>query len=121
MGDEEVPAGKVRHNLQALDASAHGVWQVTTEVSIYLIDLDRRIAMRIPGAGGDPHVAPDGAFVIVNQVRGDREWMPIDQVVACRVGDPLVLACTAPDGHPYLRWSTYVQAIRPANANQDST
>ena len=51
-----------------------GVWNVQTETSSYVIDMDEKRAMRVPYSGAGIH--PDHAenrTVWVNNIRGDND------------------------------------------------
>lgn len=71
-----------------------GVWQVKTEASSYLIDLDKRRFLRNPGqgAGADPSI--EGRTIVVSDlshVLPDSEWTPLWVVGLCEVGTPMML------------------------------
>ena len=96
-----------------LDESDTGVFQVTTESSIYLIDTVRGRMIRFPGAGEGARLTVDGVLVIVSDLPEDGKWMPLVVLVKCRVGEPLYAITESPDGDQYWRVSTFVQDIRP--------
>lgn len=69
-----------------------GLWNVQTETSSYLIDMDKRRAMRSPNTGAGIH--PDHAenrIVYVSNIRGDGQWFPISTVKQCIVGELMFL------------------------------
>jgi hypothetical protein len=66
-----------------------GLWQIT-ETSVYLIDLDGRRLKRIPGAAAGTHGADDAVLVGVRDLTGDFGWMPLLELLMCRLGQPLV-------------------------------
>jgi hypothetical protein len=87
-----------------LDSSA-GCWQVTTEASLHVLDLDRRRVLRVPGGGvgGMPVAA----------LRRDHAESGLLRVCRCVVGKPMVLLVVVrQDGVPTLRTTTAVRAIR---------
>jgi hypothetical protein len=73
--------------LTELTDEAKGLYNVQTETSSYLIDMDEMQAMRSPNTGAGIH--PDHAenrIVYVNKIRGDGEWFPISTIKQCIVG-----------------------------------
>lgn len=88
-----------------------GVYKVFTETSLYIIDRDRDLGLRIPGEGlgsanGDP--------VRVAELRDNGKWFNII-FVYCRVGERLELTITgvAPDNIVTRRTGTIVRRIEP--------
>ena len=78
--------------VKELDDNATGLWNVQTETSSYLIDMDNKRAMRAPYAGAGIH--PDHAenrMVYVNNIYGDGEWFPISTIKQCIVGELMFL------------------------------
>jgi hypothetical protein len=73
-----------------LPTSAGGLWRVTTETSIYLLDLDRPEVLRIGGAARGHHVAADGCVVLAFEFDSDGQWLPLLRIEQCRVGAALV-------------------------------
>jgi hypothetical protein len=98
--------------MDKIDDSDPGTWQITTETSIYVLDLDRGRVIRHPGAAADAHRADDGAFVFVAHLPNDAHWVPLILLFQCEIGAPLVLLTGETDDHPYWRVSTLVTAIR---------
>ena len=93
-----------------LDDSDRGTFVVTTETSTYVLRLDDRLMMRIPGA---PHLTPRLNIVLLAQLGGDREWISLVELIQCRIGDELIaLTEPKPDSIVY-RQSTLVRAIQP--------
>ena len=69
-----------------------GRWQVTTQTSIYLLDLDHRTMTRFPGAAGDQGIDPDSRAVYpVNSLEGDGQPHSLWRLVQCRVGERMYL------------------------------
>lgn len=68
--------------------------------------------MRIPGVGQAPRPRSDGTKPWLAALPGDRSWVPLLELLACRVGEPLV-ALSEPhgDGSVVYRQSTRVQHI----------
>lgn len=69
-----------------------GLWNVQTETSSYLVDMDNKKAMRSPNTGAGIH--PDHAenrVVFVNPIRGDGEWFPMSEIEQCKVGEPMYM------------------------------
>lgn len=87
-----------------------GCWQVSTDASLHVLDLDRRRVRRVPGGGGG--VAPVAAL------RRDHAEVRLLRVCRCRVGEPMVLLIVVrEDTVPTIRTTTVVRAIRPLTAS----
>lgn len=88
-----------------------GRWQVTTETSTYLLDLEERLATRVPDAGAGP--PPGLAGPPIASLRRDHEPVRIVEVVTCTIGAPLrLLLDIRRDGIFTVRTSTIVRDIR---------
>jgi hypothetical protein len=101
-GGELVPAPRI------------GQWQVATETSLYLIDIDRRLVTRVPDAGDGtmPGLPP----VAIASLRRDHEPLPLIELVECELGKPLrMLIDVRRDGVPTLRVSTHIRELRQLN------
>jgi hypothetical protein len=88
-----------------------GVWQVTTETSTYVIDLDAGHCVRVPdaGLGQVPGMPP----AQVAAMRRDHEPISLVAVVKAEVGHPLLMVLDVRrDGVPTVRRSTVVRQIR---------
>jgi hypothetical protein len=122
-GDQPTPRGEDSTPAPAADPPAvadpaprqqltdhdHGRWQVTTETSVYLLDLDQRWLLRIPGAG--PHA--ESQATPVSTLRHDHQPMPLLQILRCEVGHRMwLLSEPEPDGTIGWRASTRVLNIR---------
>lgn len=97
--------------MKSLDGVKTGVYQVTTETSSYIINLNKKIAKRIPGAGDgkDPNTNGD---VKVSLLRKDNEWFEIIDVDAT-VGQIMNLTCKAIVDYDYTwRRTTVVRKIK---------
>jgi hypothetical protein len=68
---------------------SHGRWQVTTETSVYLIDLDARWIIRVPdaGAGRAPGMTPTA----LASLRPDHERIDLIHLHPCEIGRPMKL------------------------------
>jgi hypothetical protein len=88
-----------------------GRWQVTTETSVYLFDVDDRHVTRVPDAGAG---AIQGASrVVVAYLRRDYERLPLIAIAQCKVGAPLRMVLDLRgDGIPTLRETTCVRDQR---------
>lgn len=97
--------------VDSLSADATGRWEVFTEASAYLLDLDARTATRVPGAGaGLP-----GDQSLVAQLRRDHRPVPLLRFTGARVGQPMTLVLDIRgDGVETVRHTTYVMLIRRA-------
>lgn len=115
-----VPPGRARAGdlVEYLDDDDTGRWQVTTEASIYVLDLDARNFIRLPGAG--PRA--DSQAIAVTAMLGDHRPLPLVAVGLCVVGDNLILLSEPrPDGTVNYRHSTYVLEIRRLPDRKAST
>ena len=102
--------------VQTLDGTRSGVWQVYTETSMYIIDLDQMRGMRVPGEGLG---AVDDKLVIVSDLRADNEWFMIRSIV-CRVGEYMdlnVLGLRSDDWYTWRR-STIVRSIKRMDSDK---
>jgi hypothetical protein len=90
------------------------MWQVTTETSVYLLDLDANLATRVPDAGAGP---PDGmAALPIASLRRDHEQVPLIRLVCCTVSRPMCMMLDLRrDGVPTLRTTTTVRQLRALN------
>lgn len=88
-----------------------GRWQVTTETSVYLLDLDDGHVTRVPDAGaGNADRRPPVAIAVL---RRDHEPIKLLEVMRCEVGLPMQLVLDVRrDGLPTLRTSTRVRDLR---------
>jgi hypothetical protein len=102
-----------------LDDSDTGVWQVTTEVSILVIDLDQGRLIRYPGTAADTHLTDDDGLV-VNHLPDDNEWVPLVLLAQCRVGAPLMAFTGSEESGHYWRVSTRVHSITRVAARHRS-
>lgn len=96
----------------ALEDSSTGVWLVRTETSAYRLDLDARLASRLPGDG----VTPDSDEVFVAALRKDGLVWSLDELVHCSIGEPMVILAHGISDDPdvsTVRRTTFVQSIEP--------
>lgn len=90
-----------------------GRWQITTEASIYILDLDQRTMLRVPGAGLGVQRDPAGGPVKVTSLAADHQVVPLYQVVHCQTGESMYLLTEPwPDGSVMVRGTTVVREIR---------
>ncbi|TIC86708.1 hypothetical protein E8D34_10680 [Nocardioides sp. GY 10113] len=121
MTTQDATSEEVPPEPSALSGEEGGVWQIVTEASLYILDLERGRLMRTPGAGLGPHVAPDGVLVRVTDLAGDRAWLTLVELWQCRIGFPLLAFCEDEHGdNPMLRWSTHIISIRRLPASHDA-
>lgn len=116
-GDSAHPGGggAAKHpvTLTELTDQHTGRWQITTEASIYLLDLDQRTLLRVPGAGTGVQRAPDGGRVAVANLPSDHQVVPLQQLLHCQVGHSMYLLTEPwPDGSVMVRGTTPVCEIR---------
>lgn len=91
-----------------------GLWQVATETSLYVVDLDARLVTRVPdaGAGTLPGLSP----VAIASLRRDHEPVTLIELIECQLDRPLrMLLDLRRDGVPTLRVSTHVRELRALN------
>jgi hypothetical protein len=95
--------------VEALTDGDTGCWQVTTEASIYLIDLGQRLLTRVPGAG--PHA--EGHAFTISTMSIDHHPVPLARLVVCQLGYGLY-ALTDPDSRStvHVSISTPIVEIR---------
>ena len=92
-----------------------GTWNVQTETSSYILDMDEHKAMRMPNTGAGIH--PDHAknrTIIVTDLRNDGKWFTFARLVQCKVGDIMFMRETL-DGE--CRASTIIRKITKVVAN----
>ena len=85
-----------------------GLWNVQTETSSYLIDMDKRKAMRSPNTGAGIH--PDYAEnreVYVAKLPQDGDWFSFHTLKQCKVGEFMFIY----EGSDGIRRSTIVCKI----------
>ncbi len=93
-----------------------GVWQVSTETSVYLLDLDASRVTRVPDAGAGP---PPGLTALpISSLRRDHESVPLLELISCAVGRPMrMLIDVRRDGIGTLRTTTVVRQLPELTAN----
>lgn len=97
-----------------------GLWQVTTETSLYLIDLDAGLVTRVPdaGAGTLPGLSP----VAIASLRRDHEQVTLIKLIECELERPLrMLLDLRRDGVVTLRTTTCVREIRPLGPGSEQS
>ena len=102
--------------VMALTDDDKGVWQVKTEASSYLIDLDERQFLRNPGGGMGAHPdIPDRKIVVsdLSSLFPDSQWQPLIAIGVCEVGKTMLLYGTD------SKWvcSTIVREIKEVYPN----
>ena len=98
-----------------------GRWQVTTEASIYLLDLDRRTMLRVPGAGAGVQRDPTRGHIPVTALPADHRVVRLQQLLRCELGLSMYLLTEPwPDGSVMVRGTTPVREIRRLNRKQKS-
>ena len=98
--------------MKRLEDGDLGVWEVQSETSVYLVDLQGRRLKRIPGAVAGSHLAGDGVWVELRALPRDGEWESLEVLIECRVGAGLLALVRHSDGFRGWRRSTLVQRIR---------
>ena len=95
---------------------ATGLWNVQTETSSYVINMDERIAMRVPASGAGIH--PDHAenrIVVVNTLPHDNDWFSFTKLEQCEVGKVMYIY---EDSRLGKRRSTLVRKIQRVYNNE---
>jgi hypothetical protein len=64
-----------------------GLWQVITETSLYVLDLEQRWILRTPGAG--PRASDPGN--VVRHFPHDHRFTPLIRLLTCRIGERMHL------------------------------
>lgn len=101
--------------VEELTDDMDGLWNVQTETSSYLVDMDKRKAMRSPNTGAGIH--PDYAenrIVVVSKLPQDGEWFHFDTLKQCMVGE-LMFIYQGPGWG--MRRSTIVRKIQQVQFN----
>lgn len=88
---------------------------MTTETSVYLLDLDANRVIRVPDAGAGP---PAGLGpVAIASLRRDHESVPLLELLSCAVGQPMrMIIGLRRDGVSTLRITTIVRHLRELTA-----
>lgn len=94
--------------IEELTDESTGLFNVQTETSSYLIDMDKRQAMRSPytGAGIHPDHAENRA-VYVAKFDTDCEWFSFHALKQCKVGELMFIY----EGSAGMRGTTIVRKI----------
>jgi hypothetical protein len=71
-----------------------GLWRVSTETSVYLIDLDLRMLLRAPGAVRGTHLNVDGELVRAYEFNTDNAWHKLVRLEVCRLGERMKVRAT---------------------------
>jgi hypothetical protein len=89
-----------------------GRWQVSTRTAIYILDLDTRTTLRIPGASHEHGLNRSTMEVfVVRSLPGDLQPQRLMQLLECHVGLPMRLRRLR--DHGGISTSTPVLSIRP--------
>jgi hypothetical protein len=87
---------------------------VTTETSVYLLELDLKQVTRVPDAGAGP--PPGFSPAPIASLRRDHESAPLLELITCTVGEPMrMLIDIRRDGVSTLRTTTVVRHLRKLN------
>lgn len=98
----------------SLKGISEGMWKVYTETSAYLMDLDNKLAMRLPGEG----VAQSDEAELAH-LRGDGDWFTVHGF-ACEIGMVMTLICEgiAPSDIYTFRQTTLVKRIEKVDSDE---
>lgn len=106
--------------VKTLEGISEGVWNVYTETSMYVIDLDKKLGKRDPGKGlgaGNSSRNPD---MKASPMRADGEWFQIKGIY-CEVGPSMSIICEGLVTADIftLRQTTWVRKIEKVEQNVD--
>lgn len=99
-----------------LNDDATGLWNVQTETSSYVINMDERIAMRAPWKGAGIH--PDhteNRIVVVNALPHDNDWFSFTKLEKCKIDESMYIY---EDSRLGYRKSTLVRKIQRVYNNE---
>ena len=103
--------GRHRRDGGSMPTPCTGKWQVTTETSMYLFDLDEHVVTRLPDAGAGP--PPGESAVAIASLRRDHEPVTLIALIECQLDRPMrMLLDLRGDGLPTLRVTTHVRELR---------
>lgn len=110
------PARPATARLASETIGTEGVWEVTTETSRYVIDLDQLRVTRLPHEGAGALTGLRHGPVTVSDLPGDGDSQPLLGVELCTTGMPLVMYVSLPEEsggtRDVARISTLVRRIR---------
>ena len=94
-----------------------GRWQITTQTSIYILDLDAPHPAAHPRRRRRPRPQPrDRSSYPVTVLEDDRQPQPIWQLLRCVVGEPMYVYTNADATGVTLRGTTPLREIRSLTA-----
>lgn len=97
-----------------------GRCQITTQTSLYVLDLDHRTTTRFPGAAGDQGIGPQARTASpVNILEDDRQPQPIWLLLQCQVGERMYLYTNVDAANIAFRGTTPVREIRRLTAAEE--
>jgi hypothetical protein len=67
--------------IASIDINDGSSYEVVTESSSYILNLDDKLAIRVPGKEAE-------------NLRKDREWFRIHKILSCEIGKPMILLCS---------------------------
>jgi hypothetical protein len=105
--------GNMSKEVKTLEGISDGVWNVYTETSMYVIDLDKKLGKREPGKGlGPSSNSSRNQNMKASEMRADGEWFQIKGVY-CEVGPSMTILCEGivPADIFTLRQTTWVRKI----------
>jgi hypothetical protein len=97
---------------ERLEDADGGCWLVSTEVSQYVVDLDGRRLMRLPGAVAGPHWAGH-RFIEVRDLPNDWQACELIAVIRCILGERFLATDRDDYGALRTRHGTVVTTIEP--------
>jgi hypothetical protein len=98
--------------VKTLEGISDGVWNVYTETSMYVLDLNKMLGKRVPGKGMASRNSSRNKKMPVNELRADNEWFKVVGVY-CEVGPGMAIICEGlvPADIYTLRQTSWVQKI----------
>lgn len=106
--------------VKTLNGISEGVWNVYTETSMYVIDLDKKLGKREPGRGLGAANASHNQNMKASEMRADGEWFQIKGIY-CEVGPSMSIICEGLVKADIftLRQTTWVRKIEKVEENVD--
>jgi hypothetical protein len=98
--------------VKTLEGVSEGVWNVYTETSMYVVDLDKKLAKREPGKGLGAASRSHNKDMKASEMRADGEWFKVIGLY-CEVGPSMTILCEGlvPADIFTLRQTTWVRKI----------
>ena len=98
--------------VKTLEGISEGVWNIYTETSMYVVDLDKKLAKREPGKGLGAGSKSRNENMKASEMKADGEWFKVIGIY-CEVGPSMSIVCQGlvPADIFTLRQTTWVRKI----------